>query len=121
MARIYISSTYWDLKDERKAVINTLRRLVDFHIEVVGMEDYAATDERPVDKCTGDVKTCDLYVGILAWRYGYVPDGYQKSITHMEYEAATDANIPRLLFLLDESIGWPKDRYGKGSDLERFF
>jgi Domain of unknown function (DUF4062) len=37
------------------------------------MEDYVATDERPVEKCLNDVDQSDIYIGIFAFRYGYVP------------------------------------------------
>jgi len=37
------------------------------------MEKYAASDERPKDKCLKDVAECDYYVLILAWRYGFQP------------------------------------------------
>ena len=70
MGTIYLSSTYEDLKDHREAVYRALRRLGH---DVGAMEDYVATDQRPVDKCLADVAACDIYVGILAWRYGYVP------------------------------------------------
>ena len=70
MATIYLSSTYEDLKEHREAVYRALRRLGH---DVRAMEDYVATDQRPVDKCLADVAACDIYVGILAWRYGYVP------------------------------------------------
>jgi hypothetical protein len=41
--------------------------------EVVAMENYVATDQRPVDKCLADVVKSDIYIGIFAFRYGYVP------------------------------------------------
>ncbi len=37
------------------------------------MEDYVASDQRPVDDCLKDVAKSDIYVGIIAWRYGYIP------------------------------------------------
>ena len=63
MARIYVSSTYEDLKKEREAAAKAVRRLGH---QAIAMEDYVATDKRPVDKCLQDVKTCDAYVGISA-------------------------------------------------------
>ena len=66
MATIYLSSTDEDLKDHREAVYDALRRL---RHDVRAMEHYVATDQRPVDKCLADVAACDIYVGILAWRY----------------------------------------------------
>ena len=68
--RIYISSTYNDLRECREQVYRTLRQLGH---DVIAMEDYVATDQRPLDKCLQDVASCDLYVGIFAWRYGYIP------------------------------------------------
>jgi hypothetical protein len=44
MARIYISSTYMDLVQHRDAVTRVLRQMQH---EVVGMEDYAASYDRP--------------------------------------------------------------------------
>ena len=70
MAKIYLSSTYADLVDHRKAVYDILRKVGH---DVIAMEDYVATDERPAAKCLADVASSDVYVGLIAWRYGYVP------------------------------------------------
>ena len=71
MARIYISSTFSDLQAHREKVYRVLRQLGH---DVVAMEDYVAADERPLAKCLADVASCDLYIGIFAHRYGYVPE-----------------------------------------------
>lgn len=91
MARIYISSTYDDLKKEREAAAQAVRRLGH---QPVCMENYVAAPQFPVDKCLHDVSRCDIYVGIFAWRYGFVPAGYDKSITRLEYETSKNAGIP---------------------------
>jgi hypothetical protein len=104
MARIYISSTYNDLKNEREDVYRTLRKMGH---DVMAMEDYVATDQRPLEKCLGDVAGCDIYVGIFAWRYGYVPLGQERSITELEFREAVSKKKPCLLFLLDEDAPWP--------------
>jgi Domain of unknown function (DUF4062) len=67
---IYVSSTFEDLKTHREAVASTLRQM---HDDVICMEDYVARDQRPLDKCLADVSACDIYVGIFALRYGFVP------------------------------------------------
>ena len=38
------------------------------------MEDYVAKDQRPLQMCLDDVASSDVYVGIFAWRYGYIPE-----------------------------------------------
>ena len=107
MARIYISSTFEDLRDYRVAVDAGLRKLQH---KVICMEDYVASDSRPLDRCLRDVAGCDVYVGILAWRYGYIPQAGNpdhRSITELEYRHAVSLNKPCLLFLHDPRQPWP--------------
>lgn len=107
MAKIYLSSTYADLSEHREAVYQALRRMGQ---EVVAMEDYVAADQRPLEKCLADVAGCDLYLGLFAWRYGYVPEQAEnpagRSITELEYRRAAKLGKPCLIFLLDEAAAW---------------
>ena len=66
--RIYLSSTFEDLKEHRAAVFEALEK---GGLQVARMEAYTASDDRPVDLCLRDVAQSDLYVGLFAWRYGY--------------------------------------------------
>jgi tetratricopeptide (TPR) repeat protein len=105
-ARIYISSTYGDLREHREQVYRALRELGH---DVVAMEHYVATDQRPLAKCLEDVAASQLYVGIFAHRFGYIPDQDNpegRSITELEYRHAHAHGIPRLVFLLDEAAAW---------------
>jgi hypothetical protein len=107
MARIYLSSTYNDLKEYREVVYRTLRQLAH---DAVAMEDYVASDTRPLDKCLQDVATSDLYIGIFAFQYGYIPDHdnpAHKSITELEYRKAGLIGVPRLVFLVKDGAAWP--------------
>jgi tetratricopeptide (TPR) repeat protein len=109
MAKIYVSATFRDLKDYRDAVYRILRKM---RHDVISMEDYVATDRYPLQKCLEDVAACDVYVGIIAWRYGYIPDEgnpERKSITELEYEMAGRAGRARLVFLLDRDTSWPRE------------
>lgn len=110
--KIYISSTYSDLKKERNAAAEAVRQLE--HTAVI-MEDYTATEQKPLDKCLEDVRGCDIYIGIIAYRYGFIPEGYQKSITHLEYEEAHNQGIPRLLFMIGDEAPWPKKKHDEDS------
>jgi len=110
MARIYISSTFKDLQAHREVVYRTLRQL---RHDVIAMEDYVASDSRPLDKCLADVAGCDLYIGILAFAYGHVPaeaNPRGRSITELEYRKAVDSGVPALVFLLKDGAAWPTDR-----------
>jgi hypothetical protein len=112
MARVYISSTWLDLKPEREAVRNAILRLG--HMPA-GMEAYNASESPPVAHCLADVAACDVYIGICAWRYGFVPRDGTCSITECEYDEAGRCEIPRLLFLLAADAPWPMER----ADLDR--
>jgi hypothetical protein len=108
MASIYISSTFGDLKDYRSAVNDILRKAGH---DVKAMEDYVATDQRPAEKCVADVASADLYLGIFAWRYGYVPEEYEDkpntlSVTELEYRGAIDHRKHCLIFLVEEDAPW---------------
>jgi len=105
MARIYVSSTYEDLKEYREAVRQAIRKLDQVD---VAMEYYVAEPMRPLDKCLEDVRRSDIYIGIFAWRYGYIPPGSELSITEQEFRQAVKFEKPILCFLLDESAAWPE-------------
>jgi hypothetical protein len=97
MKSIYLSSTYSDLKDHRRAVADLLRNC---GYATDAMEQYAARDERPRNACEEDVAKRDIYVGVFAWRYGYVPDkpANQKSITErISCGGACDEATPGVL------------------------
>ena len=108
MARVYISSTYEDLKEHREAVWRALGKLAGS--TVVCMENYVAADQRPLERCVQDVQAADIYVGIFAWRYGYVPAGAGnpegRSITELELRAAQAAGKHCLIFVLDDKARW---------------
>lgn len=105
-ANIYVSATYRDLTDHRKAVCNAIRALG--HVDVA-MEHYVAEPTRPLVRCLNDVRRCDLYIGIFARRYGFIPKGFDRSITEQEFRAALKHKKDVLCFLLAEDAEWPTE------------
>jgi len=104
---VYLSSTFSDLQELRSKASQTIRKL---GYDCVAMEDYVASDERPLDRCLDDVRRCDIYVGLIAWRYGHIPrenNPERLSITELEYRHARRLEKKRLIFLLDERVPWP--------------
>jgi hypothetical protein len=68
--RIFVSSSFEDLKDHRASAIRVLRQLGH---EVIAMEDMTAGSLAPLAKVLEMVDRSEAYVGIFAWRYGYAP------------------------------------------------
>jgi hypothetical protein len=113
--KVYLSSTFRDLREHRAAVDRTLRRMGH---DVIGMEQYAAEGSRPVERCKRDVEAADSYLLILGWRYGYVPtelNPEELSITEIEYRHALANRKTVLAFLLDPETPWPPSEMDSAS------
>jgi hypothetical protein len=122
--RVFVSSSFEDLREHRAAAIRVLRQLGH---EVLAMEDMTAGSVAPLLKVLEMVDHSGAYLGIFKWRYGFIPSiaagdpaltGTQAlavtgaspgktSITHYEYLRARQQRLPILAFLLDESHAWP--------------
>jgi hypothetical protein len=108
LKRVMISSTARDLPEHREKVMHACMRLGMFYPEM--MENLTATDANALAVSLKMVDSADIYVGVFAFRYGYVPDGENISVTEAEYDRAIDRNIARLIFLMsDEHPVKPSD------------
>jgi hypothetical protein len=111
MTRVFVSSTYTDLIPYRDVVQKVIRQA---GAVAVGMEDFGARDERPLDESLAVVAESDVFVGIYAHRYGFVPDGSQMSITEAEYQHAINKSIPVFAYLIDDNYPWPPKYLDQG-------
>lgn len=68
-----------------------------------------AEDLPPVDRCVQDVLQCDVYILLLANRYGFIPDGSEKSVTEIEYQTAKTHGKQIFAFLADDTKDFPFD------------
>lgn len=82
-----ISSTAVDLPDHRRQVMNACVRQSFFPI---AMEDLPARDATGIQVSMEMVDQADIYIGVYAWRYGWVPPGSEISITEMEFNRAVE-------------------------------
>ena len=97
--RVFISSTALDNAKRRKVVLEAIERAG--RMTAVRMERFTAEDRPTVEACQSRAVDCEIFVGIVAHRYGWEPDGQEKSITWLEYEAAREAGRPCLMFEID--------------------
>lgn len=92
---------------------------------IVDMADFAAIDQAPAAVCEQRVRNCDVLVGIYGLRYGSpVRDQPEVSYTELEFITASEASLPRLIFVINaesEELGLPPTalvdrKYGERQD-----
>ena len=98
--RVMISSTARDLPQHREKVMDACMRLGVFYPDM--MEHLTATDANALEISLAIADRAGVYIGIIGFRYGYVPDGEVISVTEAEYNRALELNTPRLIFLMSD-------------------
>src|SRR5262245_17202369 len=106
---VMISSTARDLPEHRKEVMDACLRQGMFPAM---MEQLPASDDEAIAASLKLADEADIYVGVFAHRYGYVPKGHDISVTEMEYNRAVERKIPRLIFVMG------KDHLIKADDVD---
>ena len=105
--QVFISSTYTDLIEERR---NVLDILLMADCIPAGMEAFVATDTEQFQVIKKVIDLCDYYVLIIGKRYGSISHETGRSYTEMEYDYAIEQGIPVLVFALDESVELSADK-----------
>lgn len=117
--QVFLSSTFKDLKEERKCIIESL--LNAKHIPS-GMEMFSASNDEQFKYIKKIIDNCDYYILIIGARYGSINKTSGLSFTEQEYDYAILKNIPVLAFLHDNPYNLPKEKRDddKRDMLERF-
>jgi hypothetical protein len=96
--QVFVSSTFTDLQEERRAVMETL---LEMPCIPVGMELFPASDEAQLEYIKRVIDNCDYYLLIVGGRYGS-PTADGASYTEKEYNYAVQRGI-RVVALLHKS------------------
>ncbi len=93
--QVFVSSTYEDLQEERREV---MQALLELDCIPVGMELFPAADEDQWTLIKKLIDDCDYYILVIGGRYGSV-NAEEISYTQMEYEYALESGIPIISFI----------------------
>jgi hypothetical protein len=78
----------------------------------VDMAYFTADPRPPAQVCWDAVRSADVFVGIVGFRYGtLVRDHPELSYTELEFDEAAKASLPRLVFLLGEDAQGPAELF----------
>lgn len=111
-----ISGTVRGLPEHRRVAVEACLRQ-DYFPRI--MENLPPTPDDAVTLSLQMVDEAEVYVLVLGVRYGEIPEGYDKSFTHLELDRAFKRGIPVLAMLmdLDRHPIWPVDmELGAGAE-----
>ncbi len=93
--QVFVSSTYQDLQEERREV---MQALLELDCIPAGMELFPASSEDQWSLIKRVIDDCDYYLLIVGGRYGSTND-VGVSYTEMEYDYAASTGKPMICFL----------------------
>jgi hypothetical protein len=96
--RLFLSSTYEDLKVHRQKVEDSF---AISRLDYNAMEHFGSTANPPLQVCLDAVERSDVLIAILGVRYGSCPPNGKRSFTEREYRHARSHDIPILPFMID--------------------
>jgi hypothetical protein len=107
--QVFISSTFTDLKDERREIIQSL---LEMDCIPAGMEMFPAADEDQMTLIKGVIDQCDYYLVVIGGRYGSM-SAAGISYTEQEYDYAITRGIPVMGFVHGEPDAIPQGKTDK--------
>lgn len=118
--QVFISSTFRDLEEERRMVMQAVLR---HHCFPAGMELFVATNTNLWDYIKQIIDDSDFYVLIVAGKSGSTHPEKKISYTEMEYDYAVSKgkNILRFVHRNIENLPPDKRELGSEQELQRSF
>lgn len=111
--QVFVSSTFTDLEEERKHVIQTL---MEMDCIPAGMELFPAIDEEQWEFIKKVIDDCDYYLLIIGGRYGSVADD-GLSYTEKEFDYAVSKGLRVIVLLHDNPESLPFAKSEKDAEL----
>lgn len=94
MKKVFIASRFGEFKEIREKLTKELKEI---GIIPINLDDNIALSQSPLERSLENVRNCDLMILLLGDTYGTIPNGRDKSFTHLEYQEAKEYN--KLVFV----------------------
>lgn len=108
--QIFVSSTYEDLKEERKEITQAI---LESHCIPAGMELFPASNMAQWDVIKKVIDDSDFYLLIIAGKYGTMgkdSSGRSVSYTEMEFDYAISSGKPVLALVYEDIDSLPRSK-----------
>ncbi len=115
--RVFISSTYEDMKEFRSAAADALTNIQAIPM---GMERFTATNQPPIDRCYEEIRQSQFCVSIVGFRYGSLYKDSTLSYSELEFNEAERLGIPILVFIREGEMDANKINLEDFSKREKF-
>lgn len=101
--KVYISSTFKDLKEYRSTLINEFNKALSHQYELTRVMEhmYNTGDEMPLsEQCIEEVKKSDVYILVVGDTIGSFPPNSTRSYTQLEYDEAMKEEKDKIIVRL---------------------
>lgn len=103
--QIFLSSRFSEFAELREKIIHEKFSKLDIGLELNALDGRGgiADTRSPVLASIEEADGSDIFILLLGETYGSIPDGYEKSYTHMEYETALKKGLEILAFPIGDA------------------
>ena len=97
--KTFVSSPVRDMEEKRKIVKESLVALG--FPDVFISESDKSQNKSSFEACLQEVQRRDLFILLLGRRYGWIPEGFDRSVTEIEFDKARETGSDIIVFKLD--------------------
>lgn len=104
--KIFISSPFKDLQGERcsvkQAIEDANQIFSEYRIALIPVDlQKGARPIPPLDECLNVLAKCNVFIGLLGFRYGSIDSETGISVSELEYDKSCELNLPSLIYFRD--------------------
>ena len=97
MKKVFIASSF---SEDKITQVKTklIQELKEINIYPIDLDDNIAVSQPALNRSLSNINHADIVIFLIGDEYGSIPDGYDKSYTHLEYEEAIKLNKKIYIF-----------------------